>query len=211
MLAEAGNTKEKILDVALTLFSQHGFQSVSIRDICKQVSIKESSLYYHFTNKRAILEELNARFAVKAGALMRRLETAVEGPQSAEALAEEQISQIFFEEYLLDEFCNRYLRLLNIEQSGSEEMRQLYDDWLFAQPLQFQSKIFALLLGPGTASPEDSEYWAVKYYAPVLLFCQRYLLSGALTAERKLLFYQKTGVHTRRFFKEMGESLWPTS
>ena len=65
MLAEAGNTKEKILDVALTLFSQHGFQSVSIRDICKQVSIKESSLYYHFTNKRAFYSCKMARLFVK--------------------------------------------------------------------------------------------------------------------------------------------------
>ena len=42
-------TKQKILDVALDLFSQNGFSAVSIRDICKVVDIKESSVYYHFT------------------------------------------------------------------------------------------------------------------------------------------------------------------
>lgn len=50
-------TKQKILDAALNLFSQKGFSAVSIRDICKVVDIKESSIYYHFQNKQAILEE----------------------------------------------------------------------------------------------------------------------------------------------------------
>ena len=51
----ADSTKERILDISLQLFSQYGFSAVSIRDICGQVHIKESSVYYHFTNKRAIL------------------------------------------------------------------------------------------------------------------------------------------------------------
>lgn len=47
-----GNTKQKILNVSLDLFSQKGFSAVSIRDICAQVMIKESTVYYHLkTNK----------------------------------------------------------------------------------------------------------------------------------------------------------------
>ena len=65
----ADSTKERILDISLQLFSQYGFSAVSIRDICGQVHIKESSVYYHFTNKRAILEELGNRFEMIAGGL----------------------------------------------------------------------------------------------------------------------------------------------
>lgn len=50
------NTKEKILEAALNLFSQKGFTAVSIRDICKEVTIKESTVYYHFENKQAIFD-----------------------------------------------------------------------------------------------------------------------------------------------------------
>ena len=53
-----GDTKQKILEVSLDLFSQKGFSAVSIRDICAQVKIKESSVYYHFKNKQAIFDEL---------------------------------------------------------------------------------------------------------------------------------------------------------
>ena len=33
------DTKQRILDVSLELFSQNGFSAVSIRDICRQVQI----------------------------------------------------------------------------------------------------------------------------------------------------------------------------
>ena len=48
------DTKQRILDVSLELFSQNGFSAVSIRDICRQVQIKESSVYYYFKSKQAI-------------------------------------------------------------------------------------------------------------------------------------------------------------
>ena len=51
-------TKQRILNVALDLFSQKGFSAVSVRDICKVVDIKESSVYYHFKNKQSIFDEL---------------------------------------------------------------------------------------------------------------------------------------------------------
>ena len=37
-----GDTKQKILEVSLDLFSQKGFSAVSIRDICAQVKIKKA-------------------------------------------------------------------------------------------------------------------------------------------------------------------------
>ena len=52
------STKEKITATALALFAQRGYDGVSVRDICKQVGIKESSLYYHFPSKQAILTTL---------------------------------------------------------------------------------------------------------------------------------------------------------
>ena len=74
------HTKEKILEIALRLFSQRGYPAVSIRDICELVPIKESTLYYHFENKREILQVLLQRFEERAGALMDRMETAMADP-----------------------------------------------------------------------------------------------------------------------------------
>ena len=56
------NTRQQVLDVALRQFSKYGFLAVSIRDICKEVGIKESTVYYHFKNKQDILDSLVHEF-----------------------------------------------------------------------------------------------------------------------------------------------------
>lgn len=52
------NTKEKIFDVSIDLFSQEGYDGVSIRQIAKEVGIKESSIYNHYQSKESILESI---------------------------------------------------------------------------------------------------------------------------------------------------------
>ena len=52
------NTKEKIFDVSIELFSQYGYDGVSIRQIAKEVGIKESSIYNHYQSKESILESI---------------------------------------------------------------------------------------------------------------------------------------------------------
>ena len=49
-------TKEKIFNAALRLFSQNGYESVSVRTIADSVGIKVSSIYNHYDNKSRILE-----------------------------------------------------------------------------------------------------------------------------------------------------------
>ena len=52
------SNKEKILNTAIDLFSNKGFNAVSVRDITRGVEIKESSLYNHFKSKDEILETI---------------------------------------------------------------------------------------------------------------------------------------------------------
>lgn len=104
----------------------------------------------------------------------------------------------------MDDFCNRYIRLLHMERSGSEAMRQAYDKWIFEEPLRFQERIFNALIEKKCIPAADGEYLALKYYAPIYLFFQRYLLGGELTEAKKKLFLEKAEEHITEFFKEMG-------
>lgn len=52
------NTKEKILDKALELFGLRGYDAVSIRNLTKEVGIRESSFYNHYKSKEALMEEI---------------------------------------------------------------------------------------------------------------------------------------------------------
>ena len=52
------DTKQRILDAALELFSDHGFDTVSVGQIAKAVGIKAPSLYNHFSGKQAIFDAI---------------------------------------------------------------------------------------------------------------------------------------------------------
>ena len=60
------DTKKKILDVALTLFSEKGYGNVYVGQIAEGVGIKAPSLYKHYKSKQdifdAILEEMRNRY-----------------------------------------------------------------------------------------------------------------------------------------------------
>lgn len=199
-------TKQKILDTALDLFSQSGFFAVSVRDICKVVAIKESSIYYHFKNKQAILDELLRIFESTANGFMSQLEQALMTAQGTfEGNILEKTCDCFFEQYLMDEYCNKIMRLLSIEHFSNNEMQKIYDLWLFEKPLDFQAKVFSLLIKMEMIKTADSRYLAVKFYAPIFLFMQRWLFYGTLTEERKQLFREYAYDHINHFFKEMEE------
>jgi len=48
-------TRAHILEVALELFSERGFEGASIRDLAEALGMTKSALYYHFANKEAIV------------------------------------------------------------------------------------------------------------------------------------------------------------
>lgn len=49
-------TERKILNAALSLMRERGFDRVSIRDICKEAGITTGAFYHHFPSKEALLE-----------------------------------------------------------------------------------------------------------------------------------------------------------
>ena len=67
------DTKKKILDVALTLFSEKGYGNVYVGQIAEGVGIKAPSLYKHYKSKQdifdAILDEMRERYNKKAADL----------------------------------------------------------------------------------------------------------------------------------------------
>ena len=150
-------TKQKILDISLDLFSQNGFSAVSIRDICGRVGIRESSVYYHFKNKQAILDELLQHFEATAAGFMLQLEEALKtAPDTFEENFFGKTCDCFFEAYLMDEYCNKIMRLLSIERFCNDEIQKRYDHWMIDRPLAFQAKVFSVLVTAGIVKPAEN-------------------------------------------------------
>jgi AcrR family transcriptional regulator len=55
------STREKILDVALDLFTDQGFDGTSMREIAERLHISKPAIYYHFASKEEILMALHMR------------------------------------------------------------------------------------------------------------------------------------------------------
>lgn len=57
------DTKQKIIEKALELFSERGYDSVSVGEIAQAVGIKAPSIYNHYPSKQAIFEAIVASTA----------------------------------------------------------------------------------------------------------------------------------------------------
>lgn len=53
--ARRDDIRSRILDVARELFATDGFDATSVKQIAKRVGLSDAALYYHFKNKREIL------------------------------------------------------------------------------------------------------------------------------------------------------------
>ncbi len=67
------STRERILDVALDLFTDQGFDGTSMREIAERLHISKPAIYYHFASKDEILMALHMRLHEFGMAALARL------------------------------------------------------------------------------------------------------------------------------------------
>jgi AcrR family transcriptional regulator len=54
-------TRERILDIALELFTEQGYERTSLRQIAERLGFSKAAIYYHFASKEDILMTLHLR------------------------------------------------------------------------------------------------------------------------------------------------------
>jgi AcrR family transcriptional regulator len=52
------NTRERILDTALDLFIEQGYEKTSLRELAERVGVTKAALYYYFPSKEQLLRTL---------------------------------------------------------------------------------------------------------------------------------------------------------
>ena len=190
-------TKEKIMYGALHMFAERGYEAVSIRDICGEVGIKESTLYYHFKNKMDILDSLIAKFKEHIEGLLIHIDEMPQMPSGTtkkkNAGSKDIIDSYMMDSYLFDPFCNLMIRLMMIEQFHNEEMRALYEKTMFTDPYDIYLRVFRMLASQGAFSESQVDAIVRRYHAYMTMLTYRYLLNGELTEERKKAY--KKEVH----------------
>jgi AcrR family transcriptional regulator len=69
----SASTRERILDVALDLFTDQGFDGTSMREIAERLHISKPAIYHHFASKEDILMALHMRLHELGKAALTRL------------------------------------------------------------------------------------------------------------------------------------------
>ena len=169
------DTKQRILDKALELFSAKGYDSVSVGEIAKAVGIKAPSLYNHFPSKQAIFDAIVESTAVQYEADTDKIDIHVQDVQkdipifakTTEDALFEKVRQIF--EYSLhNETISRFRRMMTIEQFRSPELAALYSARYVERIVAYHADIFRSLMTAGEICREDPETLAMMYAAPVI-------------------------------------------
>ena len=144
------NTKEKIFDVALDLFSKKGYDSVSLREIAEEVGIKKSSIYSHYPSKEAILisifeyftdlfeydELLNSKELV----LATDNDILTQNPEMFYHIGSEAIKEMFSNERNL-----KIWKLIFIQMHYNEKIRVFFQNEILLKPLLFWEEFFIIL------------------------------------------------------------------
>jgi|SRR5579875_1299820 AcrR family transcriptional regulator len=58
MQSDTRSVREKVLAAAVQLFAEYGYHAAPLRDIARIAGIQAASIYYHYTNKQALLVEI---------------------------------------------------------------------------------------------------------------------------------------------------------
>ncbi|MBP5774155.1 MAG: helix-turn-helix transcriptional regulator [Clostridiales bacterium] len=177
------DTKQRILDEALTLFSEKGYANVFVGDIAERVGIKAPSLYKHYKSKKAIfdaiIDEMNRRFAEQAKAMQINGTDASKDAGIYENLSEDRLLKLgreFFLYYLHDDYNRKFRKMLTIEQFHDKELAKVYSKLYVDDPLSYQGMLFGYLTAAGLLKTDNVEIMTLHFYAPIyylLTICDR--------------------------------------
>ena len=177
------DTKHRILDEALTLFSEKGYANVYVSDIAGRVGIKAPSLYKHYRNKRAIfdaiIDEMNHRFEQQAQALSISGTDPTADAEVYKNMDEDHLIKLgndLFRYYLHDSYTKRFRKMLTLEQFQDQELARIYSQQYFDMPLSYQGMLLGLMVSQGLLVTGNVPIMTLQFYAPIymlLTVCDR--------------------------------------
>jgi len=203
------DTKQKIIDAALELFSDYGFDTVSVGQIAKAVGIKAPSLYNHFPSKQAIFDAIFEATAAQYDRETEKVSVHVQDSGkdvpvfsgiSEDGLAE-KVRQMFVYS-IRSENVRRFRKMMTIEQFRSPELAELYTKRYIERLVNYHAQLFKALIAAGQIKNEDPNVLALMYTSPIITLlgvCDR-------QPEREEECLERLDRHVRLFFRTFNTS-----
>ena len=178
------NNKENIEMVALDLFAKHGFQAVSVRDICNQLGLRESAIYYHFVNKQGILDTLLRKVD---SLIMNMKDEFSDAFAQVTVVSDEAMCAVavgILQGYLLNPLVYKMISMLTIERLSNQNAADTYQKLVFDLPLEQSELVFSQMINRGIIAENNPQILAQEYYAIIYFAFQKNCFGTELTDDR---------------------------
>ena len=160
----AKDTKERILEKALEMFSEKGYEGTNIREITAALGLVKSSMYRHFGSKEeiwnALLDEMEAYY--DANFASPELLPVPGSLNELFALAMRMVDHTIHDPKIV--MCRK---MLTIEQFRDDRARELATKHFLTGIQKIFAYIFSGMMEKGLLRREAPEVLALAYTAPI--------------------------------------------
>jgi len=175
-------TKQKILKVSTTLFSELGYKGTSVRRIAKEVGIRESAIYNHYKSKEEIFLEVakgifSSPFSLNDEEIK---ESALKGKQFLQKFAMQYKLLTF------DKANENMFRLLMIELFQNKELREQFMSEFHDKNVKILSEAFFTMMQNSLIKSQDPmmiayEFLSTLFYMRLQVTLMRFDNSSTTT------------------------------
>ncbi len=161
----ARDTRERILETALQMFSQNGYAGTNVRELTAALGLVKSSMYKHFESKEAIwntlLDQMIAYYDERFGSP----EHLPPVPDSLEGLVQMTMGMVDFT--IHDDKIVMTRKVLAIEQFRDERARGLATKHFLTGLTDMFTHVFAGMMDKGLLRRDDPAMLAFAYTTPI--------------------------------------------
>lgn len=124
VVKEAGERRAELLDMAMALFAQHGYDNVSVQAITEEVGVAKGTFYHYFASKDALLDALIER---QSGLLVAEAEQRL-AECGGDALAKLRVIIDTFSDWKVENWDVVYAVMKSLFSDANNALRQRYMD-----------------------------------------------------------------------------------
>ena len=161
----ASETKERILEAALEMFSQKGYAGTNIRELSASLGLVKSGVYKHYESKEAIwnalLDQMIAYYADHFGSA----DHLPPVPDSLEELT--RLTMHMVDITVHDEKIIMTRKVLTLEQYRDVRARELATKHFLTGLTEMFTRIFTGMMDKGLIRRDDPAMLAFAYTSPI--------------------------------------------
>lgn len=163
-------TKKKIMEASLELFANNGYSGSSVRNIAKKVGIKESAIYNHYKNKKAILTTIIEFYSINEIDVQMLKKNIAPSSYASKG-------KLFFREYIslfkiitFNKHQELFFRFIINDMYNHKNIRDYFNDYFIKNNTKFISGILFIMMQDEKIKQADPLFLANNFISTLLYY-----------------------------------------